>query len=147
MSECGAFVRSPAAISSAISSVRSCIRSFEADYAGAAPALMPEVMINRDILITALVYLGAIEDYIAHGGKSRGSYLVTERSVDELIAEGRDIETDEEHFSQVQTALYSGGVMKFAFSPVRPIPERELWFENVYNEYRKGSVKTPLSQK
>lgn len=147
MSECGAFVRSPAAVSSAISSVRSCIRSFEADYAGAAPALMPEVMINRDILITALVYLGAIEDYIAHGGKSRGSYLVTERSIDELIAEGRDIETDEEHFSQVQTALYSGGEMKYAFSPVRPIPERELWFENVYNEYRKSSVKTPLSHK
>ncbi len=145
MSECGAFVRSHAAVSSAISAVRSRLDSFEADYAGATPALMPEVMINRDILITALVYLGAIEDYIAHGGKSRGSYLVTEKNIGELLSDGCDIETDEEHSRQMQTALYAGGEMKFAFSPVRPIPERELWFENVYNEYRKGSAETPLS--
>ena len=72
-----------------------------------------------------------------HGGKSRGSYLITEKSIEELLACGSDIETDTAHFSSVQTAHYSEDSVIFDFSSVRPIPERELWFENIYNEYRK----------
>ena len=34
----------------------------------------------QDCLITQLVYLKAIEDYISQGGKSRGSYLITSKS-------------------------------------------------------------------
>lgn len=137
MSECGAFVRSASAVKSALKTVRLRLQSFLSDHAGATPSLMPDVMINRDILITQLVYLSAIENYIEHGGKSRGSYLITEKSIEELLASGNDIETDTEHFSSVQTAHYSEDAVIFDFSSVRPIPERELWFENVYNEYRK----------
>ena len=137
MSECGAFVRSASSVKSALKTVRLRLQSFLSDHAGATPSLMPDVMINRDILITQLVYLGAIENYMDHGGKSRGSYLITEKSIEELLACGSDIETDTAHFSSVQTAHYSEDSVIFDFSSVRPIPERELWFENIYNEYRK----------
>lgn len=141
MSEHGAFVRSSSSVSAAISKLRSRLASFEAEYAGVAPALLPDVLINRDILVTSLVYLGAIDNYIAHGGKSRGSYLVTEKSIEQLLELSQDIEIDTAHFSQVQTARYRDGEASFEFSPVRPIPKRELWFENVYNEYRKSNTK------
>src|SRR5699024_11528014 len=39
---------------------------------------MNRTFLVRDILTTAYIYLSAMADYVAHGGKSRGSVLYTD---------------------------------------------------------------------
>ena len=40
----------------------------------------------------------------------------------------------------VQEALYNKEGCYCFWEPVRPIPECDYWFENVWNEYRRGTV-------
>lgn len=137
MTDYGAFIRSGAGVEKALASVKNRLSEFENEYAGASPRFMTDVMINRDILITQYVYLSAIADYIARGGKSRGSYLITDDSIESILAKCEDIQTDTKYYGAVQEVLLENGTVKCDFSPVRPIPTRDLWFENVYNEYIK----------
>ncbi len=125
MSACGAFLRDESGIRAAISQIRAELDVFS-DYRAETVELARELTINRDILLTQLVYLSAILGYISDGGLSRGSYLVV----------GRD-GIDREHFTKVLEArLSSNREVSIAFRDVRPIPERENWFERVWASYR-----------
>lgn len=105
---------------------------------------LPIAFMNRDLIICQFVYLSAIKEYIHRGGKSRGSYLIEDRN--------------EEFFSQIpkdmlQVSLDSGVLLGYVcemslkvkefkpeclceWKPVRPIPEEDNWFENVWKNYR-----------
>ena len=131
MTACGAFMRDRDKIADAIDLTKEELANFDS-YAARDAYLCAELAINRDILVTQLAYLTAIAAYIDDGGKSRGSYLVTHGEPD------LDAPTpiDREHFDKVGEIRLSGGEFVTAFRPVRPIPERENWFERVYNAYR-----------
>lgn len=131
MTRSGAFIRSRDAVRKALAETRAELSAWETDYAGTPAELLMDALINRDILLTQTVYLSAILSYIEDGGKSRGSYLVAENAE---VSPTEKAEIDAVHAGQVQTALLkSDGTVSCAFAPVRPIPERELWFETVYN--------------
>ena len=113
----------------------------------------------RDILTTAYVYLSAMADYAGHGGRSRGSVLYTDPEGSlPLVGHGPDAAAEldlPEIFrfrldggaldGEVQEAAWfpaegdgddPAGRAEFTWRPVRPIPDDDDFFENVWREFR-----------
>lgn len=135
MSDAAAFLRDSAKIEKAIEECRKEILAFEHTYALSDPAYLWDAMINRDILLTQLTYLGAIRDYIADDGKSRGSYLLIDGEQADLL--GITPELDTAHAAFVQNTVLSANMtVSSFFEPVRPLPASEQWFETVWNRFR-----------
>jgi len=137
MSECAAFLRNEEKLRAAMRECREELVRFEKDYCLQDDACVTEAMINRDILQTQLVYFGAILDYIADGGKSRGSYLLLRDDRTDLLSAAPELDTAHAAFVQ-NTALGSDLSVTSFFEPVRPLPESDQWFENVWNRFREG---------
>lgn len=99
---------------------------------------------NYDLLLTQYIYLSAIANYIERGGKSRGSYLIYDEEGD-LPTQGLP---EEFRFSleggrlskEIQEVAFEDGQVSFEWREVKPIPEGEDWFENVWNDYRRGAI-------
>ncbi|MBR7162094.1 MAG: FAD-binding protein [Clostridia bacterium] len=136
MSECAAFLRNTKKIQAAVSECRNELLRFADDYQLEETEWTYEALVNRDILQTQLTYFGAILDYAAHGGKSRGSYLLTEESGENLLSVTPEFDT--RHAAFVQNTKLGGDLSVTSFfEPVRPLPESDQWFENVWNRFRK----------
>lgn len=94
----------------------------------------------RDILISQQVYLAAMLDYLAAGGRSRGSALYTdpagEKPFDALPDAFRFRLDDESRKGLVQEVRWQNGSCSFHWRPVRPIPEEDDFFENVWRSFR-----------
>lgn len=98
----------------------------------------------RDLLLSQRMYLSAIVDYIAQEGKSRGSYLISDEE-GSLPLPGLDNRfryrlDGDAHAGLVQEALWQDGKVKCAWRPVRPIPKEDLWFENIWREWRENKI-------
>jgi len=112
----------------------------------------------RDILTTAYVYLCAMADYTAHGGRSRGSVLYTDSGGSlPRVGHGPDasVELDlPEVFrfrldggsldGEIQEAAWvpaddggdPAGRAELSWRPVRPIPQADDFFENAWRGFR-----------
>ena len=114
----------------------------------------------RDILTSAYVYLSAMADYVAHGGRSRGSVLYTDprrRRSRTACTELPDVLpvhastaarsttrcrrrrwVPADGFVPVVPAMRDdpAGEPVFRWRPRRPIPEDDDFFENVWREFR-----------
>jgi hypothetical protein len=85
-------------------------------------------------------------DYLDHGGRSRGSVLYTDAAGGLPLAtdDGPELDLPEVfRFSQedgledvVQESSWSGDDLSFTWRPVRPIPDNDDFFENVWRHYR-----------
>lgn len=103
---------------------------------------------NRDILITQIVYLKAIHEYIKKGGRSRGSYLVNDENgvkpLDKLSDEFKFTLDDGELLKKACSIKFvtKDGKPEFEidWEDVRPIPTEDNWFENVWSAYRRGEI-------
>ncbi len=135
MSDSAAFLRNAEKIEEAIDATRHDLLHFAEDYALSESEWLYDALINRDILLTQLVYLSAIRDYIADGGKSRGSYLLLRGDEEDLLSVNAEIDTVHADFVQ-NTVLSEDLTVKSVFEPVRPLPESEQWFETVWNKFR-----------
>lgn len=73
-------VRSAASIHEALVQVHAWLAEYEATISadGGSRRAVNRTFLVRDILTTAYVYLSAMADYVAHGGRSRGSVLYTD---------------------------------------------------------------------
>ncbi|MDR2232676.1 MAG: FAD-binding protein [Tannerella sp.] len=93
---------------------------------------------NVDLLIAQYVYAAAMEDYIAAGGGSRGSYIIP------AAGEAADIlnfTLDNGKFSsKIQEIRYTPDGCTIRWDDVRPIPRDDYWFENVWREYREDKI-------
>ncbi|MCQ2431717.1 MAG: FAD-binding protein [Clostridia bacterium] len=138
MSACGAFLRRADALD-ALHRHRSLqLAAFFSVHRVKDTDAMREMFINYDILLTQYVYSGAMLSYLADGGLSRGSAVYTDKTAEELLADTADQAIDTAHKDKVGSVRFDSetGDVVCAFSPVRPIPDAELWFENVYNRKR-----------
>ena len=94
----------------------------------------------RETLIGQLVYLGAMEDYIKHNGKSRGSSLYTDKNgvlpSPKLSGQFRFLIDNGEKKDFVQEAVYHDGDTGYIWRKVRQIPQVDNFFENVWREFR-----------
>ena len=96
----------------------------------------------RDILISQFVYMKAMQDYIEHGGKSRGSALYADKDgvlPMEGMPEFLRFSLDNDQLSgQIQEVLYRNGECAFTWRKVRQIPMEDDFFENVWRQYREN---------
>ncbi len=140
MSLYGSAIRNVQGIQELLSSVEQKMRSFPELVSAERPSELARVFRLRDMLISQFVYLSAMKDYIAAGGKSRGSSLYTdpagEKSYDSLPETFRFCLDDGSKGGQVQEICYQDGICSAAWRPVRPIPEDDDFFENTWRDYR-----------
>jgi succinate dehydrogenase/fumarate reductase flavoprotein subunit len=80
-------------------------------------------------LISQICYISAMIAYIEDGGTSRGSYLVVDNQGYEKT-----------YMDRVLVTSYINGNAKSYWENVRPIPEHDTWFENVWRDYREGNL-------
>lgn len=95
----------------------------------------------RDMLLSQVVYISSMLNYVESGAGSRGSALYTdpdgtrpdpqmpEMFTCQLDNGGHDGVTQEMRYSDVDGVIAN-------WRPVRPIPELDYFFENVWSEYR-----------
>ncbi len=84
----------------------------------------------EDHFIVANALVAAIEDYLKQGGQSRGSYFIASEQQGSLENTGPDFST------MIQEIRFVKGAYLIQWRQVRPIPTRDLWFENVWKEYQ-----------
>lgn len=142
MSLAGAALRSPGQLRAAAGELARQRRSFGAEVRAASCADLRRVYRLWEMLVCQTVYLGAMLDYLEQGGKSRGSALYTDLSGTKPYAFLPDEFTFSldggERGGLVQEALWTDGACSFVWRPVRPIPEDDDFFENVWRSYRES---------
>ena len=81
-------------------------------------------------------------DFVARGGKSRGSALYTDAKGSKPYAQLPDTFSftldDGSRGQWVQEATYTTGGVTFVWRNTRPIPEDDDFFENVWRTYREN---------
>jgi len=142
MSKAGASIRSIAAIREASGVIWDELADYGHSAKAASPARLPMAYRLREILICQYVYLCAMTNFIEIGGKSRGSALYTDPRGQKPYACLPDDFTftldDGVLGAMVQEVLYQNGCCAFNWRKVRPIPEDDDFFENVWRDYRKN---------
>lgn len=140
MSECGAAIRNAKRIEQYLFEAQQQLKHLPETVRVDRESDLQWVFRLRDVLISQQVYLGAMLDYIAQGGASRGSSLYTDpcgiKPFAQLPDEFTFVLDDGSRSSMVQQALYQNGVCHYSWRPVRPIPEDDDFFENVWRSYR-----------
>jgi succinate dehydrogenase/fumarate reductase flavoprotein subunit len=95
----------------------------------------------KETLILSKLLHDGILSYIRDGGKSRGSYLVID-SLEEFEACLKGAEIDGLHRDKIINTMYvaeEDRAVSF-WRQARPIPVSDTWFENVWREYREGTI-------
>ncbi|MBT0773531.1 FAD-binding protein [Kineosporia sp. J2-2] len=149
MSEKAGPVRSAESIRDARKTVGELLLAYDGSVVadGGSRRSVDRVFLLRDIIVTAHVYLGAMSDYLDHGGRSRGSVLYTDPAGS--LPEGGDLPEDfrfrldagalDDEVQEV--ALLDGAEVECTWRPRRPMPDLDDFFENVWREFRdRGGV-------
>jgi len=140
MSACGAQVRPVSKLQTALSEAVSELSDFNDSIRVSCCYEIPEALRLRDILITQYVYLKSIQEYASHGGGSRGSYLICSDDVDMNFYDENLAMRDE--VCEVSYLADPKMECRFVWKPVRPIPDRNDWYEEIWKKYRSGEVFT-----
>ena len=154
MSEVGAHIRPVAAMEAALREAETWMDAFPRNLLCEHPYELPDAFRLRDILITRYAFLAAIDDYMRQGGGSRGSSLIASITGSETSAgtspKGAsalpgDLRVRPEKVLLRETICEvhlaeTDGILRcrFRWIPVRPVPKRDDWFENVWRDYREG---------
>jgi succinate dehydrogenase/fumarate reductase flavoprotein subunit len=147
MSNFGAHVRDPGQIKKAIAEAWNLRASLKSGMRIASAKELPQAFKNLDLCLTHALYLEAIGEYLEKGGQSRGSYLVLnpegEKHCSELGDEWRFRLNEKDSFVNkkiLEIFLDEQGKAQKQWVKVRPIPQEETWFENVWNDYLKDDI-------
>jgi hypothetical protein len=148
MTKAGAHIRSLEDAQKALEGAISDLASFDSETKIKSPHELAEAFKNRDILITQIAYLKAICEYIEKGGRSRGSYLVSdEKGVKPLDKLPDDFKFTLDDGALLKKACTVGMTIKdgkpefeVEWEDIRPIPGGDNWFENVWSAFRKGEI-------
>lgn len=147
MSDCGAHIRDPEKIREAAAAAWETYSKMKKEMRIRSSKELPQAFKNLDLCLTHAVYLEAILEYLKKGGRSRGSYLVLdpqgEKPCQELGDEWRFSLNEQDSFvskKMLEIFLDEKGNVQKRWVGIRPIPVEEPWFENVWNEYKKGNI-------
>ena len=141
----GAQTRRAEEVGRALSACRADLRRLEEDVRPGSVWEIRDAFIYRDILISQLCYLEAMRTYIEKGGASRGSCLICDAAgvLPPGLPESLRFRPVDGRLRDVicETRLEEGKNGPRCVSewvPVRPVPEADEWFENVWADYRDG---------
>ncbi len=147
MSEAGAHIRSSISIEEAVDEAWAQYVTLEkSGCSGDGNARgMIEALRNRQLCFAQAVYLEAIRYAISSGVGSRGSAIVLDsagkRVHPKLDASWRIQPENEKFRSKVQeTEVAENGRLKHRWVKRRELPSKDLWFENVWADFRKGAI-------
>ena len=142
MSECGGAIRNNESIKKQLEIISDLISNFDAQITYDEPMKLRWIYRLRDILISQKCYLSAMVNYNEESGLSRGSALYTNlkgiHPHDKLPEEFTYLTDDGSRKDLVQETMYKNGCVSFNWRKVRPIPENDDFFENVWRDYRKN---------
>lgn len=140
MSRCGAAIRDEEQIREYCKVVQTQLKNFHTIVRVSNRGELAMAYRLRDMLLSQQAYLTAMVDYRAHGGKSRGSALYTDRkNGTKPFAHLPDTFTfalDKNEQPLIQELRYENGICKTDWREPRPIPEDDDFFENVWRSYR-----------
>lgn len=147
MSACGAHIRSLEKVRTAIKAAWQLYAKMKKEMKIASPRELPAAFRNLDLCLTHVLYLEAISEYLEKGGKSRGSYLVMhtagEKPCDQLGDEWKfSLNQPDDFVNQkiLEIWLDENFDVKKQWVDIRPIPQEDSWFENVWNEFMKDNI-------
>jgi len=99
---------------------------------------------NESLCLAHIAYLECIKAYLEKGGGSRGSYLVMdpkgEKIYDKLDDYWKFKPENPDLRDKILTIEYVNGKFVTDWTPVRPIPEDNYWYENVWRDYREKKI-------
>ncbi len=147
MSRNAAHIRDLSAVADAVRSARTLLERLHRDLRVTEATALPIAFRAADMCLTHWVYLEAIQAYLEAGGGSRGSALVLDPA-GELPCAGLEerwrfrrnepgAAVDRE---VLELWLDTDEEVNARSVPVRPLPDYEGWFEQVWREYRDGNV-------
>lgn len=155
MSAAGACIREPEQVRAAIGEAREQLKRLKGQAVihglGDAAETRETVVMRlasyyrvRDLLVSQITYLSAISDYMECGGKSRGSYLIVDpdgqKPLEELPEQFRFSLDGDAHAAVIQEIRYDAEKCSCSWRPVRPLPDPDIWFENVWRDCRSGAI-------
>lgn len=146
MSRYGAHIRSVGDIGHAIRECRIDMNKFHKQLVLNSVYELPDAFRCSDMLLTQYIYLKAIEEYLRKGG-SRGSYVVC-NSLEDITPDKMrnnlnfipENEALRAYICEVQLTDTKNYGVTCRWELVRPVPERNNWFEKVWNEYMEGKA-------
>ena len=99
----------------------------------------------EDMLLTQRIYLFAMADYLSVSGLSRGSAMYTDPNGERFSPKLPEAFTytldDGSRASMTQEILSENGRLSARWRSVRPIPDEDLFFENVWRDYRENELR------
>ena len=145
MSRCGGAIRNSAEIALCLKEAGEELRTLDKTLRIASPEELPAAYGLRDLLLAQQAYLSAMADYAVQYGKSRGSALYTDPQGRKPYAQLPDAFTfaldDGSRRGLVQQIQKDGDGWHCTWRTVRPIPQTDDFFENVWRSYREtGNV-------
>jgi len=147
MSSCGAAIRDPEKIGPAVDAAWALYSKLKSELKVPLAKDLPAALKNLDLCLTHALYLEAICEYLRRGGKSRGSYLVLDKAgvkpCAELGEEWRFALNSRPAFVDqkiLEVSLEGPGRAVKKWVNIRPIPREDSWFENVWEDFRKGRI-------
>ena len=147
MSACGAHVRSPDIVAREAPRAWTLVTRLRRELRVPSAADLPEAFKVLDLALTHAIYLESIREFLARGGRSRGSYLVPDPA-GRLPSPGLDgrwalsLAAPGDFTSQhiLEIGLDGAGNVAKEWVGVRPIPRSESWFENVWNDHLRNRI-------
>ena len=147
MSACGAHIRDPQKVKKAIQNAWALYSSLKKEMKVSSVEKLPDAFRNLDLCLTHALYLEAIGEYLDKGGRSRGSYLVLDPKGEKPCPQLGDewmfsLNEDAAFVDQkiLEIRLDEEEKAKKQWVDIRPIPEEDTWFENVWSDYLKGKI-------
>ncbi len=166
MSAIGAHLRPVSEMEQALSEAEGWLLEYPGNVRLDSLYELSEAFRLRDILLTRYAFLSAIHAYVVAGGGSRGSSLVVEetngsgrndsrRPIQEgsetgsQLPGGLDIRLENPsmralsgdlslHVGTGEGGRLTGIACQCGWIPVRPIPVRQAWFEDIWRDEREG---------
>lgn len=138
MSAEAAHIRDGRMLQSLREEIQIALRGFWQSYVLVAPGGLAQMLKTYDLLLTQAAVLSAMA-LSAEAWGSRGAALVLDDN-GEAPAKGlesyRYCPATEKGSDQAIQTIWKDGEAFSCLTPVRPIPARDLWFENVWRDYR-----------
>lgn len=109
------------------------------------PRQLKQLYKLKGLLISQYVYLLAMKDYDEKVGISRGSFLVYHpdgRIPDDKLRECFRTLNEATDTSVLQEISYNekDGACSINWRPIRPLPEENTWFENIWKKFRENDI-------
>jgi succinate dehydrogenase/fumarate reductase flavoprotein subunit len=140
MSAFGGIMRNRAKIQIAVNEAKSELNFLQRKLSAANVKELSDAFLLMDLCLTHYLYLEAIKIYIEAGGRSRGSFMVTENEgyhpegIPENDWNFTICRYDREIENVILEIRYKDNSIGKELVKVRPVPDQELWFEKVWKK-------------